>query len=192
MNQEEFLAHVAHNLEKVGIPFMVAGSHSSSFHGQPRATNDVDIVIDPTPEQLDRFLGLFGEEYYVSQGAAKDALRHRSLFNIIHSPQAWKADLIIRKNRPFSVEEFGRRRMGVLYGHPMPVASPEDVILTKLEWNHLSPSERQVQDAFHVAMAQWANLDLAYLRAWAPQLGVAESLDKLLQKVQESLQPPGG
>ena len=61
MTQEEFLAQVAKHLETAGIPFMVVGSISSGFHGQPRATSDVDIVMDPTSAQLDRWLTLLGE-----------------------------------------------------------------------------------------------------------------------------------
>jgi hypothetical protein len=82
MTHVDFLAQIAENLEAAGIPFMVAGSVGSSFHGLPRATNDVDIVIDPTPAQLDRWLTLLGNQYYVDRDGARDALRCRSMFNI--------------------------------------------------------------------------------------------------------------
>src|SRR6266496_3203517 len=159
MTQEALLAHVARSLETAGIPFMVAGSHSSSYYGQPRTTNDLDVVIDPTPEQLDRFLTLLGDRYYVSPEAAREALQRRSMFNIIDFDEGWKADLIIRKDRPFSAVEFERRQLGNLHGLTVPIASAEDVILTKLEWNKITPSERQLKDALHVALGQWARLD---------------------------------
>jgi hypothetical protein len=181
MTQEEFLTDIAQSLETVAIPFMVAGSHGSSLHGQPRATNDVDFVIDPTLEQLDRFLALVAGRYYVSPEAAREALARRSMFNIINFDDGWKADLIIRKDRPFSIEEFGRRQMRTLYGSSLPVASAEDVILTKLEWDKITPSERQVKDALHVAVVQWSTLDQNYLRRWAPLLGVAEKLEEVLR-----------
>ena len=182
MSQEEFLAQVARCLETVGIPFMVAGSYGSSYHGQPRATNDVDLVIDPTAEQLDRFVALLGDRFYVSQEAAREALRRRSLFNLIDFTKGWKADLIVRKDRPFSIEEFRRRQTSNIHGYQIPVASAEDVILTKLEWDKLTPSERQLQDALNVAVVQGPRLDQDYLRKWAPSLGVAEKLEELLQK----------
>ncbi len=189
MTQEGFLAHVAQLLESAGIPFMVAGSHGSSYHGQPRSTNDVDLVIDPTAEQLEQFLALLGDRYYVSPEAAREALRRRSMFNIIDFSGGWKADLIIRKNRPFSIEEFRRRQIGTLYGRPLPIASAEDVILTKLEWDRLTPSERQLQDAWQVAVVQGPRLDRAYLRKWAPLLGVADKLEELLRKADASSAP---
>jgi hypothetical protein len=185
MTQEEFLAEMTRRLESAGIPYMVAGSHASSFHGQPRATHDVDLVIDPSPEQLDQFLVLFDESYYVSREAAQEALRRRSMFNIILFAEGWKADLIFRKERPFSREEFRRRQASHLHGQTLSIASPEDVILTKLEWNQISPSERQVRDALNVALAQWSKLDMTYLRRWAADLGVADALEETLRQAKE-------
>jgi hypothetical protein len=190
MTQEEFLIEMVKCLEAAGIPFMVAGSLSSSVYGQPRATRDVDLVIDPTAEQLNRFLTLLGSDYYVSSQAAHDALVRRSMFNVIHFADGHKADLIIRKDRPFSLEEFRRRHSGNILGHSLPIASPEDVILTKLEWNKITPSERQVQDALQVAVYQGGQLDQAYLRQWAPQLGVTAELEELLQAAGQTANKP--
>lgn len=185
MTQEAFLVQMARYLESVEIPFMVVGSLCSSYHGEPRATNDVDLVIDPTIDQLDRFLALLGDRYYVSQKAARDALHLRSLFNVVDYSGGWKADLIICKTRVYSAEEFQRRRVGTLHGHPMPIAAAEDVILTKLEWDKLTPSERQVTDALNVAKVQWSRLDQSYLRKWAPALGVSDRLEELLRVVEQ-------
>jgi hypothetical protein len=191
MTQQEFLVRLVRFLEAAGILFMVAGSHGSSYHGRPRSTADIDVVIDPTPEQLDRLLTLLGENYYVSPEGAREALVRRSMFNVIDFDGGGKADLIVRKDRPFSVMEFQRRKTGIIHGSPMPIASPEDVILAKLEWNRITPSERQVDDALQVAVMQGARLDRAYLRQWAPDLGVAEKLEELLRDA-DSWQARGG
>jgi hypothetical protein len=185
MTQDDFLGEMARRLAAAGIPYMVAGSYASSYHGQPRATQDVDFVIDPTPAQLDAFLGQLGDPYYVSPEAAHEAMRRRSLFNVIHFAEGWKADLIIRKDRPFSAEEFRRRQTAPLHGHTQPMASVEDVILTKLEWNRINASERQVRDARNVAVAQWPRLDQAYLRRWAADLGITEELEGLLREAEQ-------
>ncbi len=188
MTQEEFLVQLVEFLEAAGIPYMVAGSHSSSFYSQPRTTNDVDLVIDPTREQLGHLLSLLGDRYYVSKESAHEALIGRSMFNVIDFDEGWKADLIVRKDRPFSVEELRRRKARLLYGRVVPIASAEDVILTKLEWDKITPSERQVRDALNVAVVQWPTLDRAYLRHWGGVLGVTEKLEQLLQSAAE-LQP---
>src|SRR5262249_7801892 len=130
-------------LGTAGGPFMVAGSLASSYHRQPRATMDIDLVIDPTAEQLERFLVLLGEDEYASPESAREALQKRSMFNVIDLNGGWKADLIVRKDRPFSVAEFARRQAGAVGGQTLPVASAEDTILAKLEWDRITPSERQ-------------------------------------------------
>lgn len=188
MTQDEFLVRIGQCLDTAGIPFMVTGSHSSSHHGQPRTTNDVDVVIDPTEEQLARFLDLLGDRYYVSRESAQEALARRSMFNVVDFEDGWKADLIVRKDRPFSVEEFRRRLPRTLLGQSMPIVSAEDVILAKLEWDAITPSQRQIHDALNVAVVQWPTLDRAYLQEWAAVLCVVEKLEDILRKAQE-LQP---
>jgi hypothetical protein len=190
MTQDEFLGAIADLLDAAGIPFMVAGSVGSSYHGHARTTADVDLVIDPTPEQLEHLLRLIGDRFYVSSEGAREALARRSLFHVIHFDEGWKADLIVRKERPFSAEEFARRKTVLLRGRAFPLASAEDVILTKLEWDRITPSERQVRDALEVAVVAWASLELAYLRRWAGPLGVAEKLEEVLRQA-EAAQPGG-
>jgi hypothetical protein len=192
MTQEYFLIQIAEHLEVAGIPFMVVGSSSSSIYSQPRTRHDADIVIDPTPAQLDRFLAALGSGYYFSPEAAHQSLSQRWLFNVIELASGWRVDLIVRKDRPFSVEEFARRQPRTLAGRTLPVASPEDVILSKLEWhkltrewNKLTPPDCQVRDAVSVAAVQWPTLDLAYLRRWAVELGVSDTLEDLLRAAEE-------
>ena len=198
MSQEEFCLMVVSLLESAGVPYMVAGSQAGTIHGPPRMTQDLDLVIDPTEEQFDRFLSLLGEEWYADQSAAQQARRQRTQFNIIHLDSGWKADLIVRKDRPFSVEEFGRRQPGKMLDRMLTVVSPEDLILSKLEWNRITPSDRQLRDVVGVAKVRLATLDLAYLRRWAADLGVSEKLEEVLrqaaiqQPVPSPVRPGGG
>lgn len=189
MTQADFLNLIGQRLEIAGIPFMVVGSHASSLHGIYRATNDVDIVIDPTPAQLKQFIDSLGEDIYVSAEAAEDALCRRAMFNIIDFANGMKADLIVRKERPFDSEQLRRKRLGTVGGFTVPVASAEDIILAKLEWYRITPSDRQWQDAFNVAVVQWPNLDRVYLRHWAAELGLATELEELLRQAGQ-VQPP--
>ncbi len=184
-SQREFLERLVSLLDKAGIPYMVAGSMSSSLHGRPRATQDTDVVIDPTEDQLASFLGLLGQDYYVSQNAALDAFHRRTMFNVIDLAGGWKADFILRKDRPFSRGEFERRRQVETMGQRLWVASPEDTILSKLEWMKGRKSDVQYSDALGVAAAQWEDLDLKYLRKWAKELGIENVLVRLLRDAEE-------
>ncbi|MCL5282016.1 MAG: nucleotidyltransferase family protein [Planctomycetes bacterium] len=186
-SQREFLERLVSLLEKAGILYMVAGSMSSSLHGRPRATQDTDVVIDPTEDQLASFLGLLGQDYYVSQDAALDAFHRRTMFNVIDLAGGWKADFILRKDRPFSRGEFERRRPVETMGQRLWVASPEDTILSKLEWMKGRASDVQYSDALGVAVARWENLDLEYLRTWAGELGIENMLARLLKDTEEQV-----
>jgi hypothetical protein len=180
MSQQTFFHVLIGLLEQAGICYMVTGSYGSSHYGMPRTTNDLDLVVDPTVAQVQSLCALVANRFYVSAPAAVEAVQNRFMFNIIDVAGGCKADLMVRKNRPFSVEEFSRRSSLSIAGDVVFVASPEDIILSKLEWNKLTPSERQVQDALDVAIVQWPHLDLDYLRRWATDLEVSESLEAVL------------
>src|SRR4029079_2987350 len=96
-----------------------------------------------------------------------------SQFNAI-GRDALKVDFIIRKARPFSVEEFRRREPADLLGTPGYVAPAEDVVLAKLEWAAASDSERQLRDAAAIVAVD-EDLDTAYVDRWAPVLGVTDA-----------------
>lgn len=181
-SQRDFLRLMTGLLDQAEIPYMVAGSVSSSFYGKPRSTQDVDIVIDPDGERLGRLIHLLGPQYYISQPAALDTLRHRGMFNIIDTVNGWKVDMILQKARPYSREEFARRRPAELMGATTWVSSPEYSILSKLEWTKGRQSSMQMQDAIHVLITQWNTLDFEYLRHWAQELDIAKEMDGLIEQ----------
>ena len=180
MTFAELLADVIGRLDRAGVPYMVTGSLASSYHGEPRATRDVDIVIDPTRDGLERLIaGLVDGGHYVDEQAALASFADRTQFNAI-GPDASKVDFIIRKDRPFSVEEFARREHGDLLGTDGYVATAEDLVIAKLEWAAASDSERQVRDvAGIVAVAH--DLDTTYVDRWARTLGLSELWARVLE-----------
>lgn len=173
----DLLMAVVSYLDRAEIPHMVAGSFASTYHSDPRMTRDIDIVIDPTLESLERFVELFDPDRYYVAGA-KEAFEHRSMFNIIDTETGWKADLIIRRDRPFSAREFERRQPAEISGVTTFVASVEDTILAKLDWSKDSASTRQFEDVVGMIVARSAELDQEYLQAGAIELGVVEALDR--------------
>jgi hypothetical protein len=168
---QDLFTRVLAALEAAGIPVMLTGSFASSYHGAPRATQDVDLVIAPTGEQLHRLVAaLPHDEFYVDEGAALEALRLEGQFNLIDKRTGWKVDLIIRKSRPFSREEFDRRRVVEIEGADVPVASPEDVMIAKMEWARMSESARQLEDAARMLRVRARQLDERYVERWVREL----------------------
>jgi hypothetical protein len=79
--EQEAVVDLVRLLERLGIPHMVTGSMASSYHGRPRLTHDADVVVDPTPEQLEELVSsLLAEGHYVDVARARDALRRRLQF----------------------------------------------------------------------------------------------------------------
>jgi hypothetical protein len=180
---EAFFRRLIAALEQVGIPYMVTGSFASSAHGVVRGTRDIDVVIAPTEEQLRALVAQFPDDhYYADEADALEALRHHSQFNIIDFASSWKADLIMRRPRPFSQVEFERRRSYVIQGVPLFIATAEDILIAKLEWAKAGESERQIEDAAGVLSAQGASLDRAYVERWVGELELWPQWQRALER----------
>jgi len=171
----EVLQRVTAALDRAGIPYMLTGSFASVFYGLPRSTQDIDIVISATTEQLQEFIAaLPSTEYYSDLAAVVEAQRRESMFNIIDMRTNWKIDMIVRKSRAFSREEFSRRQQVSLEGVSLFVASAEDVIISKLEWSKLAQSQRQIEDAAGILKIRGDSLDRWYLDRWVRELGLTK------------------
>lgn len=167
------LRRIVGELDRAGIDHMLAGSFASTFHGDPRTTNDIDLVIDCERAALDRFVEqLDSREFYVSAAAADEAWRRRGQFNVVLLATGWKIDLILRKDRAFSREEFARRRPVEIAGVRVWIASAEDTILSKLEWGQAGESERQLRDVVGILEVRSGELDLGYIERWVRELGL--------------------
>jgi hypothetical protein len=179
----EFLRPLIDALESAGVPYMLTGSFAAAYHGSPRATQDVDLVVAPEAAQIPALVKLLHERgYYVDEPAAREALRLESQFNAIDPETGWKVDFIIRKSRDFSQSEFDRRREAQLGGQRLVVVTAEDLILAKLEWARLGESERQVDDVAALLRARRGELDLAYIERWVWALSVGAQWQRALTR----------
>lgn len=175
MTLAELLADAVRRLEGAHIPYMVTGSVASTYHGEPRATRDLDIVIDPPPNALAVLVeGLLEDGYYVDRDAALAALRERTQFNAVGA-DATKIDFIVRKDRAFSRQEFERRRPADLLGTPAFIASVEDMIIAKLEWSVPFESERQLRDVAAMLAVAGDAIDYQYIDLWVGSLGLTDA-----------------
>lgn len=174
-------------LEECGINYFIGGSLGSSFYGIPRATLDADLVSELDQSKVKLLVEKLKGEFYIDADMINQAIHQRSCFNIIHLPTLFKVDIFILKDDPYAKEELSRSRSEIMpeTDQMMQIATPEDVILTKLLWyqDGGGVSERQWLDAKGVFMVQGARLDDAYLTEWANILGVDALLEKLRLEV---------
>jgi len=124
---------------------------------------------------------LSGKEYYADLESALEAHKRQSILNVIDLATGWKIDLIIRKSRAFSQEEFRRRQRVSLHDVPLFVASAEDVVISKLEWAKVAQSRRQIEDAAAILRVRWDALDHSYLAKWIAELDLKKEWDEARQ-----------
>jgi len=176
VTQAELLRFLVDELDTLGIAYMIVGSHASIYYGEPRFTQDVDVVVELTPPALPGFLARFPRsEFYVSEDAAREALAQRGQFNIIHGSSGVKIDVFIGKDTEYDRLRFQRRqRLPLVPGREAYFARAEDVILYKLLYFHEGGSDRHLRDIAGVLAVSGSDLDLEYVSRWAGRLGIAE------------------
>ncbi len=179
------LAPVVTALRSLGVKHYVGGSVASTVHGAIRSTMDVDLVCALSESQAEALIAACGRDFYASPAAARDAVRERKCFNLIHLPTSYKIDVFVNRGRPFDESAFERARpesFGPSAAAPIPVATVEDSILAKLEWFQLTDetSERQWDDVSRLVQLHGVNLDIDYMRTMAESIRVRDLLERLL------------
>jgi len=180
MNEMELLADCLRRLNRAGVSYYLTGSMASNYWGIPRTTHDLDFVVQLPMSAVPRMLQEFSGDFYLEEAAVRAAHRPPHQFNAIDTRSALKVDFWLPKPEPFDREMFQRRAQAMLFGEPAWIATAEDVILHKLVWNRISPSDRQLGDAAGVVAVQADALDKDYLKKWAVELKLAADLERLL------------
>lgn len=185
MGPYELLRIVVEVLERLRIPYLVTGSVASMAYGEPRLTNDIDIVAEVRPGQINDLLTAFPEpEYYLSPEMAQEAIRTFGQFNIIHPASGLKIDMIIRRDSPHDQSRFARRkRLRPAKEYEAYFAAPEDVILKKMEYYKEGGSEKHLRDITGILRISGDEIDRPYIASWAERLGVTEIWQAILRRL---------
>jgi hypothetical protein len=169
-------------LDALGVEWVVGGSIASSVHGEPRSTQDVDMVVALRDRHVTPFAKTMGRDYYVDADAMRLAVVSGAWFNAVHFASAIKVDFFVAGDDPFEAERLRNRQRidmpnGILY-----VDTAEHTLLRKLEWYRRGGevSERQWRDVQAIARIQSDSLDREHLRLWAGRLGVMDLLERVM------------
>ncbi len=173
--------------EKLGIPYLIGGSLASTLYGMVRTTQDSDIVAEMRLGHLQPFVTALQDEFYIDDEMIAESIQRNSSFNIVHRESMFKVDVFIPRPRPFLQSQLARaQRQTFIFETEVSAkfASPEDTILSKLEWYRLGGevSDRQWRDVLGVLKTRAGDLDLAYLRQWAGELKVSDLLERALSE----------
>lgn len=174
-------------LEGAGIRYAIGGSWASTAFGEPRFTNDVDILGEFTEENVERLLDSLPETFYADKEQALMAVRRDRSFNAIYIPMAFKFDFFPAAAFALGMEELDRAIYlsdTGLAKSPAPFVTPEDILLAKLFWFKCGggASEVQWRDIQGIARSCANTLDRRYMHDAAVKLGVGDLLAQALQE----------
>ena len=183
----EVTIKVTHVLEKLSVPYLIGGSLASTLYGMVRTTQDADIVAEMRLEHLRPFVLALQDEFYLDDEIIADSIQRNSSFNILHRETMFKVDVFIPRPRPFLQSQLARaQKQTFVFENEVSAkfASPEDTILSKLEWYRLGGevSERQWRDILGILKTRAGALDIDYLKEWAGELNVADLLKRALHE----------
>jgi hypothetical protein len=181
----ELLQRVIEVFKNLSIPYLVTGSVASMAYGEPRLTNDIDIVAGITLSHIPALVASFPEkEYYIDEEMIRDAILRIGQFNIIHPESGLKVDVIIKQDIPFDQSRFERVRKIYPGPYAADFASPEDVIIKKMEYYKMGGSEKHLRDITGIFKISGESLDRDYISQWATKLNLEEIWDMLKNQLE--------
>lgn len=183
--QAKLLKDISFFLSSHKIPYMITGAWSVIFYGRPRASHDIDFVVELHKEDLSQIVNVFDqlpEEFLVQVDSILEAISKKSMFQVLHLPTMLKLDFWILTDEAFDKSRFKRKKTVGILGQSMEIASAEDTILQKLRWYKMGKIEKHLVDAAFVYQIQQKNLDKTYLGLWVKKLKL-EKFYRELEKI---------
>ena len=180
--QAELLKIITSFLKTNRIPYMITGAWSAIFYGRPRASHDLDFVVELHQKDIARAIRIFNklpQTFFVQPDAILEAIGQQSMFNIIHLPTTLKFDFWILSDDQFDKSRFKRRIKVKILNQLMEMASAEDTIIQKLRWYKMGKIEKHLVDAAFVYKVQKDSLDTNYLADWVKKLGLGRYFQRL-------------
>jgi hypothetical protein len=165
-----FLQKIIQYLNRQKIPYMLSGSIALSIYTVPRATRDFDFIVHLLPKNIASLISTFRESYFCDEEAVKDAIEHRSMFNIIDHASGFKANFVLLKDEPYRQTEFKRRIKADFFEIPIFIVTPEDLLISKLIWIQEMKSTIQMEDIKNLALIE--TLDWEYINYWLKKLNL--------------------
>jgi len=185
MEQADLVRHAIIVFEEIGISYMVVGSIASGAYGEPRLTQDIDIVASLNRDDVWGLKRAFPEpDFYLSVEAMREAISSRTQFNIIHPESGNKIDVMVSPMDTWGRTQLSRRQKIKLFpdleGY---AARPEDVMLSKMLYYREGGSEKHLRDIAGIVRVQADALDRDYVAEWAEKLGVADIWHAVLRRL---------
>lgn len=194
MEQSDLLRHALDALEGMGVDYMLVGSFASTAYGEPRFTQDIDILANFTSVHVPGLVASFpAPEFYLSAPAAREAIRNRQPFNVLHPATGNKIDFIVSQNDEWSKSQFAKRqRVRLLPDREGFCARREDIILGKIVYYAEGGSEKHLRDIAGILRISREEVDLTEITRWAEKLGIVEVWQAIQSRMGDQVDPAPG
>ena len=170
------LADIAAVLIARQFKFHLTGGLASSFYGEPRFTQDIDIVIRVAiGDSLTQLIQDLSKKFIVDRAAIEDAVRHKGIFQALHEETMIKVDFHVGEAIRGELDRSHSEE--ILAGVVVPLVSKEDAILSKLIW--ISKGSNKSRHDVKTMLKRSGEIDFAYLNAQATELGVEKIFKEL-------------
>lgn len=147
---DDLLSRFAAPLTRLGLRYMITGGAAAIVYGDPRLTNDLDVVLAMTPDDAPRVIAAFqADDTYVPPVEVLEteaARRTHGHFNVIHGLTSLRADVYIAGDDPLHAWGLERRRTLQVGPLQISLAPPEYVIVRKLEYAAQGGGDRHLRD----------------------------------------------
>ncbi len=185
MELHELLKYLINAFEKLKIKYFITGSIASMFYGEPRFTNDIDVVADIKLEHIQGLSKLFPEgEFFIDEDTIRDAIKNHFQFNIIHPASGLKIDIVIPVLDDFNKSRFNRiKKVSPIEKTLANLASQEDVIIMKMRYYKEGESEKHLRDIAGILKISGDDTDKQYIEFWANKFDLLDIWESVLDKL---------
>jgi hypothetical protein len=187
MTQPDFFSLFLHPLNSTDVPYMITGAVASTIYGEPRLTQDIDLVLDLDRKGIPRLTAAFpADRYYVPPDEALEEEVGRPWgghFNLLHLETGLRADCYLAGEDEFNRWGLDHRRVDAVGAEPISIAPPEYVIVRKLEYRRQGAGEHHLDDVARMLRISRALIDQATLDGWIARAGVTREWREVLDRL---------
>jgi hypothetical protein len=185
VEQLDLLRYVIDVLERLDLTYAVVGSFASYAYGEPRFTQDIDIVLRLERTDVVDLVAAFPDpEFYLNEAAVRDFVNRRVPFNVLHPASGNKIDFMPSRNDAWGRSQFDRRvRLKLIPDREAYVASAVDIIVSKLCFFAEGGSDKHLRDIAGILKVSPQLVDRAEVARWATELGVMEPWNRVVAAV---------
>lgn len=183
----DLLRRVVEALETAGVPYAIGGSMASIAYGEPRATRDIDVVVDLAPADVPPLADRFpAEDFYLDRDAAADAADAGGQFNVIHPDSGFKIDFFVAGDAVERSQLDRARRLAAVEGLEARFSPPEELIVKKLQYHDEGGSDKHLRDIAAILDVSGETIELDRVRRLAAEIGVEQTWSELLARWRET------